>query len=283
MNGKAYYNFLIKRLAKIYPLHILTFFMVTILLYVGKYYFHQEKLIIRPDHILPNLLLVHAWNITDAISWNTVSWSISAEWFAYLFLFISSTFLVKKKPILGKLLIMGIVLCFIIKWLNIENFSQNNQTFNGLSRIIPEFLLGVFMGVHQKKYKVSKKIASIIFMISFLALQVLFMANFKIDALCIIPFAGIIYALSFPTHFDWFFSSKKIVYLGSLSFAFYMFQITTYYLFKPLNGYFEIIYAGFYIRIFILVLFNLILSALAFKYIEEPSRKYIVKKFSKTE
>ena len=31
-----------------------------------------------------NLLLIHAWGATSALSWNQPSWSISAEWFAYL-------------------------------------------------------------------------------------------------------------------------------------------------------------------------------------------------------
>ena len=30
------------------------------------------------------ILLVHAWGVTDQVSWNVPSWSISAEWFAYL-------------------------------------------------------------------------------------------------------------------------------------------------------------------------------------------------------
>lgn len=30
------------------------------------------------------VLLIHAWGVTDQVSWNVPSWSISAEWFAYL-------------------------------------------------------------------------------------------------------------------------------------------------------------------------------------------------------
>jgi peptidoglycan/LPS O-acetylase OafA/YrhL len=188
--------------------------IVGILLLVGKYIFHQKDLIIRPDHIVSNLLMIHAWNINDALSWNTHSWSLSDEWFAYLFLFISATFIIKLNKFWGRIILGAVVLFFIVRWFNIENFDLNEYTYKGLERIIPEFFLGILIGLLRFDFTVSKKAASLIFVASVLILLTLTITDYKVDALCMLLFAGMIYSLSFPTYFDKLFNSKRIVYLG---------------------------------------------------------------------
>lgn len=282
---RKYYNFLLKRFAKIYPLQILTFLIVGILLYVGKYVFHQEDLIIRKDHVVSNLLMIHAWNINDALSWNTHSWSLSDEWFAYLFLFLISAMAVKMNKAIGRIILLAAVLFFVVRWFNIENFDLNEYTYNGLERIIPEFFLGVSIGLLRFDLPLSKKAASFGFVFSLIVLITLTVTDYKMDALCMLVFAGIIYSLSFPTYFDRFFDSKKIVYLGNISFAFYMFQLTAFYLFKPFQTYIGRMELGNYlsiaIELLLLIFINLIMASLAFRYFEEPARLYLVKKLKK--
>lgn len=282
---KKYYNFLLKRFAKIYPLQILTFLIVGVLLYVGKYVFHQKDLIIRPDHIASNLLMIHAWNINDALSWNTHSWSLSDEWFAYLFLFVIAAFVVKINKVIGRVILLSVVLFFIVRWFNIENFDLNEYTYNGLERIIPEFFLGVSIGLLRFDLPLSKKAASFGFVFSLIILIILTITDYKMDALCMLVFAGIIYSLSFPTYFDSLFDSEKIVYLGNISFAFYMFQLTAFYLFKPFQNYIGRLELNQYISIplelIFLIFLNLIMASLAFRYFEEPARLYLVKKLKK--
>ncbi|PZU86544.1 MAG: hypothetical protein DI529_08555 [Chryseobacterium sp.] len=285
ITSKKYYNFLLKRFAKIYPLQILTFVIVGILLFVGKYIFHQKDLVIRPDHIVSNLLMIHAWNINDALSWNTHSWSLSDEWFAYVFLFVISAFSFRINKIFGRIFLLAVVLFFIVRWLNIENFDLNEYTYNGLERIIPEFFLGVSIGLLRFDFQISKKMASLIFVLSILALVILTFTNYKMDALCMLIFAGIIYSLSFPTYFDRLFNTKRMVYLGNISFAFYMFQLTAFYVFKPFQNYIGAMSLSKYIslplELLILISLNLLMASLAFKYFEEPVRLYIVKKLKK--
>ena len=285
VNTKKYYNFLVKRFAKIYPLQILTFCIVGVLLLVGKYVFHQKDLVIRPDHIVSNLLMIHAWNINDALSWNTHSWSLSDEWFAYIFLFVLAVFIVKMNKIIGRIALGLVVLFFILRWLNIDNFDLNLYTYNGLERIIPEFFLGVFIGLLRFDFDISKKFASLIFGISVLTLFILTITDFKVDALCMLLFAGMIYSLSFPTYFDKLFNSKRMVYLGNISFAFYMFQLAAFYVFKPFQNYIgklnvsESVFSP--VEFLILFLINLAMASLAFKYFEEPVRLYLLKKMIK--
>ena len=68
-----YGDYLKKRLARMYPLHIATFLMAPF--FAGLYF---------PDSILPNVLLIHAWDVTKHLSLNYPSWSVSAEFFVYL-------------------------------------------------------------------------------------------------------------------------------------------------------------------------------------------------------
>jgi hypothetical protein len=64
-----------------------------------------------------------------------------------------------------------------------------------------------------------------------------------------------------------------------------MFQLTAFYLFKPVQNYIAQLNISEYIsgsiELLILALLNLLMASLAFKYFEEPVRLYILKKMIK--
>jgi peptidoglycan/LPS O-acetylase OafA/YrhL len=82
----SYFDFVRKRIARLYPLHIATllfYVALGLVIATGKVTpENAEKY--NPSQILPNLLMVHAWFPNGEISYNYVSWSISAEFFVYL-------------------------------------------------------------------------------------------------------------------------------------------------------------------------------------------------------
>lgn len=87
LNGRSSLRFLGKRLARLYPLHLITlsiFVAFAILVHLG--FFHSEAADSRYDlSALPaNLLLIQGWGVTNDLTFNYVSWSLSGEWFAYL-------------------------------------------------------------------------------------------------------------------------------------------------------------------------------------------------------
>lgn len=83
------------RLARIYPLHLITLLAMIGLESLYALATGQNWLI--PDStpfasqernglgIVTNLLLVHAWGMHETATWNGPSWSISCEWAMYLF------------------------------------------------------------------------------------------------------------------------------------------------------------------------------------------------------
>ncbi len=84
-------RFILYRLARIYPAHLTTTLVLIAMVFTArKIGVHMEGNY-QSSWLLPNLILVHAWPPWDWSStgagWNYPSWSVSAEWFAYLFVF----------------------------------------------------------------------------------------------------------------------------------------------------------------------------------------------------
>ncbi|WP_283195482.1 acyltransferase [Rhizobium sp. AN80A] len=77
----GYRNFVIARLARVYPLHLFTLFAFAFLVWLG----YLEKMPTDNAYtFILNVLLIQSWGFTDLVSWNQPSWSISTEFFAYL-------------------------------------------------------------------------------------------------------------------------------------------------------------------------------------------------------
>jgi peptidoglycan/LPS O-acetylase OafA/YrhL len=82
-----YRQFLTKRLARIYPLHIFTF-VLFIPTEAAKLFLASNAdpafSVNSPGAMLSNILLIQAWHVHSSATWNQPAWSISAEWAAYL-------------------------------------------------------------------------------------------------------------------------------------------------------------------------------------------------------
>lgn len=82
----SYRAFLIRRIARFYPLYLVTLLFFVIVACAVNFG------IVGTDHpgrydwwSLPsNILLVQAWGFNDQLTFNYVSWCMSAEWFCYL-------------------------------------------------------------------------------------------------------------------------------------------------------------------------------------------------------
>jgi len=95
----SYAEFLKRRLRRIYPLHVATLLAVTPLVFaqhfVGGTKDTAQSLAWT---FLSNLSPTHAWGLFDRLSWNRPSWSISAEWAAYLLFPVVAWVVVRAKP-----------------------------------------------------------------------------------------------------------------------------------------------------------------------------------------
>ena len=134
-------GFVRKRLARIYPMHIVTlaFFVVVVLIAPlaglsldtdGRYNFEE-----LPEHAL----LIHAW-IGTGQEFNYPSWSISAEFFAYLCF--PLVMMLARRPRL--MVLMGLLAVF--GWYLVASITTGRSSTTLadwlIMRIMPEFLLG---------------------------------------------------------------------------------------------------------------------------------------------
>lgn len=77
----SYGSFMLKRLARLYPVHLITllFFIAVAIVSpnggTGQYVW---------ANLPANVLLLQAWGVNETLSFNYVSWSLSAEFFCYL-------------------------------------------------------------------------------------------------------------------------------------------------------------------------------------------------------
>jgi peptidoglycan/LPS O-acetylase OafA/YrhL len=134
----GYFRFLQKRIARLGPLHWATFLIFACMAVsaasAGVQINYQR--ILDPQCFVPNALLLHATGLCDRLSFNMVSWSVSAEFCMYIFA-PAVFFLTRKSPLVG-------VVIAVAMWcgLTIVDPSWPSWTYIGMYRAAPSFLLG---------------------------------------------------------------------------------------------------------------------------------------------
>ena len=222
-----YGPFLWNRLARVYPLHLATLAgMVALGVVAGLAGIAIDADILRWDALPANLLMVQAWGFAPAAAFNHPSWSISAEWFAYLtfpaFAFVA--WRMRRKPWLlaGGTLAAVAVLYPAFQWLTGESLTRATIAWGAL-RIVPCFALGCAMqGLWRAGAIKSARMAAIGALFSGAFILGSAAAGFP-DMLVVAGFGGLILSLAgLPQHGSTFGTQAGFVYLGEISYSTYM-------------------------------------------------------------
>lgn len=276
-------EFFIARLAKIYPMHFVTMLAALILNSLiggsGKY-------------VAQNVLLVQSFFPSEKIffSLNAPSWSISDEMFFYLlFPFI---LLFRQK---AKLAIL-VFLFTLILVMNVFLSEGQKHYWLYISPLIrfSDFLLGMMLFHVYVKLKERFKakawssqyieIASLAIFAAFFALHQFVDIGLRYSVYYWIPMILIIlsFALSSeekqPAGLNRFLSSKWMVWLGEISFCFYLIHL----LIIQIAEYSVMQYAlniDSLLLSLMIILSSIVLSAAAFKYIEKPLNRKLKERF----
>jgi peptidoglycan/LPS O-acetylase OafA/YrhL len=136
-----------RRLARLYPVHLVTLLLMAAVALtplrfgpVGEWpgYFPIGS-------FFANLFLVHGWGFDEHLTFNSPSWSISAEWFAYLLFPFLPTLFYRVRPLL---LLTLLSFFYLLAWGLTWHFNPDRPLTRfscdfSILRILPEFSLGV--------------------------------------------------------------------------------------------------------------------------------------------
>jgi peptidoglycan/LPS O-acetylase OafA/YrhL len=147
-DGHFHYGFFLqRRLARIYPLHFVTFLAVVCYVVAGRLMGvgFSDPDAYAVSEIPANLLLVHGWGL-GRMSWNYLSWSVSAEWFAYLLFPLLTWILLPHQRDPWLRLALAVSSLLALYWFAEPLLGQKltHLTVNfSILRIVPEFVLGI--------------------------------------------------------------------------------------------------------------------------------------------
>jgi peptidoglycan/LPS O-acetylase OafA/YrhL len=223
LNLETYRDFLIKRLARIFPAHLFTLFIfgavISIATLLGLFTDHENKFNLM--ELTAQVFLVHGIGFFEPSGWNIPSWSISSEALAYL----AFPFLIKPLqkfglPFFNVILIISVLLFTIgLAWFfnDAQQFMLPFQ-FTWI-RILSEFLMGMALFQITKHMPKSKwNVILTIVAAACIMLQSLVINSF-FDFMYLIYFMVLIHSLALIPR------SEKIPFLsvlGEISYSFYL-------------------------------------------------------------
>ncbi len=222
-----YGPFLWARLARIYPLHLICLAAIGALgvaaVMVGRVI---DPNILNLPSLAPNLLLMHAWGLAPVSGWNHPSWSISAEWFAYLSFpaFAWAAIKLRRRPELAVALALALVFVLNAVFLRLAGFPLTRATIAwGALRIVPCFAYGCALYLVWRSGAVQSRTAALVGALFFGAAMVFGAQAGAPDPVLVAVGGGLILFLaSLSSTGSKALSHPVLVYLGEISYSIYM-------------------------------------------------------------
>ncbi len=289
-------NFWRARFARIYPAYAFSllvtapfFFYAVLTMNIPFFVWAKAHLKLASALVLS---LLHAWVPPAALTWNAVAWSLSVEAFFYvLFPFLLLVLVRRSQPQLlliaavswlTSLVFSGSYVVLNPDRLSIVNadvlgaFWLNALKFNPLARL-PEFLLGMACGFLFLRSRRESKLASLLVLSGIAALLVVVYFSAVIPypilhtALHAPAFAAIVYGFALRPNWGMILENRWLVLCGDASYSLYLLHsmIVGMY-FHSTTG--QLRYQS-PMGILVFVLIAVSISALVYRFIEEPARR----------
>jgi len=279
-------SFFILRLSRLYPLHVITLFVVAFIQY---YRFFSGKGFFQSDindlyHLILNLLFIQAGFFEDGLSFNGPSWSISCEVVAYILFFYVLRKL--KKP-------LPVFILFIFIGLSILQIQLNVPLFNAS---MGKMLIGFFIGcltyvLNLQILKLNRKSKNIFFLIIFVLSVFIGIMVYKAGYIKIFGqhWDRVMPILLYPLmilsalnvlYINKFLSLKPFTYIGELSYSIYLIHFPMQLIlvtFLPMAGLFPNYNSWTGMAIFITA--TIALASLSYHLVEKPVQNFIRRKF----
>ncbi len=223
----SYLTFLKVRLARIYPVHLLTLLVLALVVIFVPHFtapYHDPARAFGLPGFVASLFLVQTWGFAPGSMWNGPSWSLSAEWLAYLvfpFLLVPLGRLVSPWRAALTAVVVLVVLTAILSVLHYREFDAATRA--GMVRMAAEFTIGCLV------YRVFRSGAAIgigLVTAAWVVLLVVGLAaepSLWADCVVVACFGLTVWLGAQPTGpVAWGLSRAPIVFLGEISYSLYM-------------------------------------------------------------
>ncbi|MDN3274168.1 acyltransferase [Frankia sp. RB7] len=274
---RGYFRFLVRRIARIYPLHLLTLLAFAALAWIGIPGPTTHTSVLDFIH---NTLLVQAWGFTDHLSFNSPSWSISAELFCYL-LFPLLLLLARRVSALTLAVIVA-SLYVVLAHGHLPIWHDRSQMYGanfdyGMLRALPSFLNGILLAILFKQFRNYRNKLVAIVGIGVFLLSILILNVFAKPDLAIVLFSlAILLTAVGESAFIRFPRATWLGRLGNTSYAIYMLhELLLILVFKPVWHQFGLQPGAFPIFALACCLILTIAADITYVFIENPARKLI--------
>jgi peptidoglycan/LPS O-acetylase OafA/YrhL len=261
------FNFYIKRFARIYPVYLIST-IVYLLIY------RLEPLQLFRATINDLLLMQSFFKSMFLIANNGGTWSLSVEMFLY-FLFPFILILANRSPKILFFAILFTLLTTVNLYVENVDYIYANPIFR-----IPDFLFGIGFYFLVSHFKRLSHYASIhLLIIALLIVATIFLGGvdhqYMKGNFLIAPIFAFWISLIFHSKSS-FYNSKIMIFLGVISYSFYLWQFISINLAKLYID----TYPHFNINlvVFATLFLNIALAFLSYYFIEEKSRRYILRK-----
>jgi peptidoglycan/LPS O-acetylase OafA/YrhL len=222
-----YGGFLWARLARVYPLHLAVLIGVGLMagaaLALGL---HVDDTVLAWQALPANLLMVHAWGFAHVSGWNHPSWSISAEWFAYLSFPAFAWLAIKARSRPWVAVAAAVAFLFILYsvFQALAGFSLTEATIAwGALRIVPCFALGCALYLLWRSGAVQGRTKAVAGALGSLAILLCSVALGAPDAFVVAAGGGLILFLAaLGRSGETWMGHPVLVYLGEISYSIYM-------------------------------------------------------------
>jgi peptidoglycan/LPS O-acetylase OafA/YrhL len=230
-------HFMVARFARTYPLHLFTLLLLVVIVRYLTNWGNPPIVFEQPREILPNVFLLQAFGVCHIYNWNIPSWSISAEWGAYLLYPFLAVWISRQRRLAPVLLTVGVVAawCCIMYVLPRKNplnpaipVPHNlNTTFDyGWLRGVAGFTAGMIMYQLYRLSGIDRVMgsdAASVLILLLVGAGLHFAIN---DALVVVLFAALV--LNFALNngaLHRVCNNRLLQYLGDISYSIYLMQI----------------------------------------------------------
>ena len=267
LTSASWREFLQFRVARLYPVHLVSMVLMGVMFLVGAhagFQPHKSQAFTFPS-LLANLTMTHAW-FPGVAAMNTPAWSISCEWFAYLWFPAVYFVLWRGRPLLIPFAAaIAITIPFVI------------SEWSPLVQISVEFVLGMAAYELLLRYAPAIRVPWGSLILTIAAITVIYAApNFAVPAVMLAS------ALAFPcliSSSDWgarILSHRLLVYGGEISYSLYMFHWVVWsFLRRGLGVFFPHIAIPHLALMTVATVASFAAAIIAYHFIELPGRNFL--------